>query len=365
MRRQTTDNRRQLPLRRQPTTDRCQRALTSRLIMTAIAFTLLAVLSACARATPLPDENAGGATPTAAGITSPTPSPAPTRTPPPPTPSPTPLPPTPTPCPPEVCDYAGHFLLQRPIAPEFTDVIDPTYPYGGSLGGTRKTHHGVEFVNPQGTPALAAADGVVVVAGTDYQQPYADLPGFYGNLVIVEHQLTVSGEPTTLYTLYGHLSEVLVEVGQEVEAGDIVGKVGFTGWATGEHLHFEVRLGENSFRTTRNPELWLQPTTDKQGQPTGVLAAQILNEYGTNAYVPNITVEQLSPSGGDEPLATYYRESYADWTVNGDDMLQENFVIGDLPAGRYRVSFIAYGLQTYEVDVLPGRLTMIRFDPRK
>ncbi len=321
------------------------------------------ILSACTAA---PEGDPQSSTPVVQSPIPGTPSPTPTPKPPTATPTntPTPLPPTPPPCPPEVCDYPGHFLLMRPIAPEFTDIIDPTYPYGGSLNGTRKTHHGVEFPNPQGTPVLAAADGVVVVAGTDYQQPYADLPGFYGNLVIIEHQLTVNGEPTTLYTLYGHLSKVRAEVGQAVKAGDVVGEVGFTGWATGEHLHFEVRLGENSFRKTRNPELWLQPHNDENGEPHGAIAGQILNQYGTNAYVPTITIEQLDPAGGD-PLAVYYVESYADWTVNSDDVWGENFVRGDLPPGRYRVSFIAYGLQTYEVDVLPGRVTLIRFDPRK
>ncbi len=364
MRRRTSDNGRRSSLRRQQTTDRGRRSLISRLVVAAIAFTLLAVLSACARATSSDANTMRASQTTTVELASPTPSPAPSETPPPPTPIPTLLPPTPTPCPPELCNYPGHFLLIRPIAAEFTDVVDPTYRYGSSLNGTRKTHHGVEFVNPQGTPVLAAADGVVIVAGNDFQQPYADFPGFYGNLVILEHQVTVASEAVTLYTLYGHLSKVLAEVGQTVSAGDVIGEVGFTGWATGEHLHFEVRLGENSFRKTRNPELWLQPHTAENGEPHGMIAGQVLTEYGTNAYIPTITIEQLDPAGGD-PLAIYYLESYADWTVNGDDILDENFAIGDLPAGRYRVSFITYGLHTYEVDVLPGRITMIRFDPRK
>jgi len=243
-------------------------------------------------------------------------------------------------------------------------VVDPTYRYGNTQGGLLDTHHGVEFVNPQGTPVLAAADGVVVVAGTDYQTAYADFPAFYGNLVVIEHQFPdaqLSNYPSPIYTLYGHLSEVKVEVGQQVKVGDPIGLVGFTGTAVGEHLHFEVRLGENSYRTTRNPELWLRPHLDENGQPMGAIVGRALDEYGGFIYLPTITIEQLNPDSGD-PLAVYYLEGYADWTVNGDDVWEENFALSDIPAGRYRVRFVARGLQTYEIDVLPGMVTVITFE---
>jgi len=282
-----------------------------------------------------------------------------------PTPQPptlTPLPPTPTPCPPDVCTYTGHFYLARPIASTGIDVVDPTYRYGGTQGGVRETHLGVEFVNPQGTPVLAAADGVVIVAGNDYQTPHAAVPGFYGNLVIVEHALP--GIDESVFTLYAHLYEIHVEIDQQVKAGDPIGTVGFTGWAVGEHLHFEVRYGENSYRKTRNPELWLQPHIDETEQFHGLIAGQILDEYGSPIPLVSISIESLS-SEGEDVLATYYVESYADWTVNGDDGWDENFAISDLPAGKYRLSFVARGLQVYEVDVLPGQVTMIVFDARE
>lgn len=288
------------------------------------------------------------------------PTPPSTSTPQPPTP--TPLPPTPTPCPPDICNYAGHFHLSRPIAAELVDVIDPTYRYGSTQDGLRETHIGVEFVNPQGTPVLAAADGVVIVAGNDYQTPYAAVPGFYGNLVIIEHNLPGIDEP--VFTLYGHLYEIHVEVDQHVNMGESIGTVGFTGWAVGEHLHFEVRQDENSFRKTRNPDLWLRPHNDDNGQPYGVIAGQILDEFGSPIYNTQITIEQLSPDS-DESIAAYYVDAYSDWTVNGDNIWGENFALGDLPAGKYRVSFIARGLQVYEVEVLPGQITMIVFDARE
>ena len=279
--------------------------------------------------------------------------------------TPTPLPAasaTPTPCTADVCSYPGHFFFARPIAPENVDVIDPTYRYGNTQDGLRKVHHGVEFVNSQGTPVLAAANGIVIVAGNDYQTPFADFPAFYGNLVIIEH--TLSGIDAPVFTVYGHLFEVQAEVGQQVSTGDQIGLVGFTGAAIGEHLHFEVRYGENGYRTTRNPELWLQPQHDENDQPHGVIAGQILDEFGSPIAIPSITIEHLA-SESDDILATYYLEGYADWTVNGDNELGENFVLSNIPAGRYRVSFVARGLQTYEIDVFPAQVTLIRFDARE
>lgn len=283
--------------------------------------------------------------------------------------TPTPLPPTPTPlpCTDEFCIHAGHFILQRPIAAELVDIVDSTYRYGNTANGLRKTHHGVEFVNPQGTPVLAAADGMVIIAGTDYQEPLADFPAFYGNVVVIEHTFPDTQLPDDLrpvYTLYGHLSEVRAEVGQTVHAGDTVGLVGFTGAAIGEHLHFEVRQGENAYNSTRNPELWLAPHLDENQLPTGALAGRVVDEYGNSIYIPTVTIEQFDPASGDT-LKVYYLESYADWTVNGDNEWGEAFALGDIPAGQYRVSFVARGLQTYEIEVLPGLVTVITFDAGK
>lgn len=288
-----------------------------------------------------------------------TPQPTSTTTP---TSTATSLPSTPTPCPPEVCAYPGHFFLARPIGPANVDVVDPTYRYGSNQGGARKTHHGVEFVNSQGTPVLAAANGTVIVAGNDTQTPYADFPVFYGNLVIIEHNFPGLDDP--IFTVYGHLYEVQAEVGQQVSTGDQIGLVGFTGAAIGEHLHFEVRYGENSYRTTRNPELWLQPHHDEGGQPHGIIAGRLIDEYGGPIPGTAIRIDHLSPDGEDIQ-ATYYVDSYADWTVNGDDIWQENFVLSNIPAGKYRVSFVARGLQSYDVYVQPGMVTLITFDARE
>lgn len=86
-------------------------------------------------------------------------------------------------------------------------------------------HPGFDLAAPTGTQVNAAAGGTVVHAGP---------AGTYGNLVTVRHD-------NGFETRYAHLSEVDVKVGDTVQAGQDVGKVGTTGYSTGPHLHFEVR----------------------------------------------------------------------------------------------------------------------------
>lgn len=88
-------------------------------------------------------------------------------------------------------------------------------------------HEGVDIAAPVGTPVRAADRGVVILAGWY---------GAYGRTVMVDHG---GGRRVTLY---GHLSRVAVEVGQQVDKGQVVGYVGCTGRCTGPHLHFEIRI---------------------------------------------------------------------------------------------------------------------------
>ena len=93
------------------------------------------------------------------------------------------------------------------------------------------THKGIDIAAPNGTPIYAAADGVIKSAGMNY--------GGYGNLVIIDHGNGVR-------TLYAHCSSLDVSVGEEVTQGQVVGKVGMTGYATGNHLHFEVHINNRT-----------------------------------------------------------------------------------------------------------------------
>lgn len=88
-------------------------------------------------------------------------------------------------------------------------------------------HRGVDYSAPSGTPVRSVADGVVEFAG---------VRNGYGNVVEIRH----GGERSTLYA---HLSRIDVRHGQRIEQGARVGAVGATGWATGPHLHFELKVG--------------------------------------------------------------------------------------------------------------------------
>ena len=95
------------------------------------------------------------------------------------------------------------------------------------ITGIYKLHTGVDIGAPMGANFVAANDGIVVKAGYN---------GAYGNMVIIDHGGGVQ-------TLYAHGSEILVKVGDVVKKGETaVLKVGSTGYSTGAHAHFEVRI---------------------------------------------------------------------------------------------------------------------------
>jgi murein DD-endopeptidase MepM/ murein hydrolase activator NlpD len=257
----------------------------------------------------------------------PSPSPTPTNTS---TPTPTPTS-TPTPMPtatPTLAPASAHLWLEIPIWPESEgDHFPGTYfPYGATGGGRYHLHHGVDYMNPAGTPVLAAAAGRVIVAGDDLQTVYGLKPDFYGNLVIQELDQRFQERP--VYLLYGHLSRVEVAVGQHVEPGDVVGLVGMTGVAIGNHLHLEVRLDANDYESTRNPVLWLRP---EPGQ--GLIAGLLKDAQGEPIPETPVTFFRAA-----EPNKWWRQvQTYANEGVNADDQLGENFALGYVPAGEYLV----------------------------
>ena len=270
--------------------------------------------------------------------------------------SPTPLAPspspiqTPTPCPQDFCVYPDSFLFSRPIAAEGNGSVDRSYRYGSTQGGRRDPHHGVEFLNGSGTSVLAAADGVVRVAGDDTGTLHGPYPNFYGNVVVIEHEVPDDKlgkfrcARGAVFTLYAHLSEMKVQEGDIVKAGDEIGLVGMTGSATGSHLHFEVRLGENKYDSVRNPELWLIPGDDPDSGQMGALAGYIVDKFGNSIAVENVVIQHL-PEGPDGPSGKeFYTHSYEEDDLLGQPPWGDSFAINDLPAGWYRVSFPYHGL---------------------
>jgi murein DD-endopeptidase MepM/ murein hydrolase activator NlpD len=110
------------------------------------------------------------------------------------------------------------------------------------ITGNRRFHAGTDFGAPEGAPVVAVATGRVVSSGWR---------GGYGKTVVIEH----NGQ---LQTLYGHMSEVLVQEGQEIQQGTIIGRVGSTGNSTGAHLHFETQAPTSDGWVAVDPNMDLQ-----------------------------------------------------------------------------------------------------------
>ena len=100
--------------------------------------------------------------------------------------------------------------------------IDVSSPFGYRAG---RLHSGIDLRAPRGTPIKASSHGKVIYSGRK---------NGYGNIIIIAH---AGGIETT----YGHNSRNLVKAGQQVKKGSVIAKVGRTGNATGNHVHFELR----------------------------------------------------------------------------------------------------------------------------
>jgi len=105
------------------------------------------------------------------------------------------------------------------------------------IDGHVRMHNGIDLAAPAGTPVMAARAGTVVEQGAD---------PVLGNFIIIEH----SGG---LRTVYGHLASIRTVLNQNVFSATVIGTVGSTGWSTGPHLHFEIRIGA----MPRNPSDFL------------------------------------------------------------------------------------------------------------
>jgi murein DD-endopeptidase MepM/ murein hydrolase activator NlpD len=149
----------------------------------------------------------------------------------------------------ELWGLDGAVHAQLPLAPPLE-----TLPAGGRFGAKRiingnpsSPHSGMDYAADRGTPVLAAGDGVVKLAEEHF---------FAGNSIFVDH-----GDG--LVTMYFHLHEIFVELGQPVTRGAVIGTVGSTGRSTGPHLHFGAR-----WRGARiDPALLLGPVTRYPSAP--------------------------------------------------------------------------------------------------
>lgn len=134
-------------------------------------------------------------------------------------------------------DYIGGEMIW-PI-PGHTRITSEYGMRTHPITGLYSLHTGTDVGAPIGTNFVAAASGVVTKAG--YNK-------YYGNMVIIDHGGGIQ-------TLYAHGSEIVVQLGDLVSAGDVILKVGSTGYSTGPHAHFEIRIDGK----TVNPLDYVKP----------------------------------------------------------------------------------------------------------
>ncbi|MPQ42699.1 peptidoglycan DD-metalloendopeptidase family protein [Clostridium tarantellae] len=121
-------------------------------------------------------------------------------------------------------DYLGGVMVW-PVP----GYIKISSPYGNRvhpITGVHKLHTGIDIPAPAGTPVKAANSGVVIMSKMDRA---------YGNVVAIDHGGGIA-------TLYAHNSKLLVNVGDKVIKGQTIAQVGTTGYSTGNHCHFEVKI---------------------------------------------------------------------------------------------------------------------------
>ena len=139
-------------------------------------------------------------------------------------------------------DRIGYNFSHTPLGLPFHGRITSTFghrenPFGGI---NVETHKGLDIAGPAGSPVKSMAMGTVEFAG---------VRGGFGNCIMIKHA-------NGFETLYGHLSKILVRVGENVEIGQIIGKIGSTGRSTGPHLHYEIhkngqKINPQSFLTLK------------------------------------------------------------------------------------------------------------------
>lgn len=112
---------------------------------------------------------------------------------------------------------------------------DISSPYGLRWNGT-DFHPGIDIANDVGTPIVATADGRVTAAGWN--------SGGYGNMVDIDHG-------NGIMTRYGHAAQVVVRIGQQVKRGQVIAYMGSTGFSTGPHVHYEIRINGQAVNPAR------------------------------------------------------------------------------------------------------------------
>ena len=242
-----------------------------------------------------------------------------------------------------------HFYFVRPIAADVVNWPLADYRYGGIFFGNT-VHTGIDIPADEGTPVMASGAGTIVWADWGFYSGWKENKNDpYGMAVVIRHDFGYEGQP--LYTVYAHLSRIDVRPGRWVDVSEQIGLVGDTGHTTGPHLHFEVRVGENDFFDTYNPELWIAPP-----QGWGVLVGNVMNTDGSPLHHYTVRVKSY------ETGRTRRVKTYGPGVVNRDKYYQEDMVLSDLPAGWYDIQI---DIDSYEgriqLEIFPGQVTYFTF----
>ncbi len=147
-------------------------------------------------------------------------------------------------------DELHKWIRQREKNGEEIGEDEPSYTFGWPAPGAYNItsgvgarwgsyHQGMDIMGNHGMDIVASDAGTVIRTNESCTHDYGKTAscgcgGGYGNYVIIDHG-------NDFITLYGHLTEVDVEVGQKVKQGEVIGKMGSTGFSTGDHVHFEIR----------------------------------------------------------------------------------------------------------------------------
>jgi murein DD-endopeptidase MepM/ murein hydrolase activator NlpD len=252
-----------------------------------------------------------------------------------------------------------HFYFLRPVDSTANNAVLFYYAYGSN--GPQNNfivHRGIDMPNPIGQVVRAAGSGIVIWASDGLRTndgAFENSPS-YGNVVMIEHDFGFRGQK--IWTLYAHLSAALVTRDQHVQAGDVIGLSGNSGRSSGPHVHFEVRVGQNRYSDTYNPVLWMVPYVN-----TGVIAGRVLDVNGNLIQDADVTIRNWK-TGLQQDTTTTYIDLGTVSEVNGDLNWDENFVVADVPVGRYQVIATINGERVIKiVDVWEGMTSFVELEP--
>ncbi|OGU76382.1 MAG: hypothetical protein A2W11_13925 [Ignavibacteria bacterium RBG_16_35_7] len=222
---------------------------------------------------------------------------------------------------------AQQFRLLRPV-PD-TIQTNGSYLYAEpNINNPAYGHRGIDILVRYDT-VYSASDGLVEFVGYNPDDTIGGYePGGGGNYIRIKSMW--AGKNIFLY--YMHLTRPLVNLNNNVSAGQPIAISGNTGNSTGPHLHFEIRMNTSDFgayRSRRNPELWV-----------GIMGMGAI--YGHIPNAPNSTRVDIDPDPKPRPPYTTFgwalTYNFNDIYIGSDDVYLENYAIGDVKPGTYTIT---------------------------